>query len=178
MTKPGADRNPADGRVDSRVDAVDARILLELAAHPRASAVAVADATGIARNTAQTRLARLEAGGALGSFERRVEPAALGYPLTAFITALVTQRALDQVARALAAVPEVLAVHGISGSIDLLIHVVARDADDLYRIAGQILAIPGVERTTTGLVMRQLVDYRLTPLLRRMADVDGRPRRV
>lgn len=91
--KPGADRIPADSRVESRVDA---RILLELAAHPRASAVALADATGIARNTAQTRLARLarlEAGGALGSFGRRVEPAAaLGYPLTAFITALVTPR--------------------------------------------------------------------------------------
>jgi len=31
---------------------------------------------------------------------------------------------------------------------------VARDADDLYRIAGQILDLDGVEKTTTGLVMR------------------------
>ena len=46
---------------------------------------------------------------------------------------------------------------------------VATDADDLYRIAGQILAIEGVERTNTALVMRELVDYRLTPLIRRCA---------
>jgi DNA-binding Lrp family transcriptional regulator len=47
-----------------------------------------------------------------------------------------------------------------------MVHVVAADADDLYRIAGQILAIPGVERTNTALVMRELADYRITPLLR------------
>lgn len=106
----------------------------------------------------------------LASFERRVPPAVLGYPLTAFITAAVTQRRLDEVAAALATVPEVLEVHGISGPVDLMIHVVARDADDLYRVAGRILAIPGVERTNTALVMRQLVDYRITPLLRQEAE--------
>jgi DNA-binding Lrp family transcriptional regulator len=47
-----------------------------------------------------------------------------------------------------------------------MVHVVAADADDLYRIARQILAIPGVERTNTALVMRELADYRITPLLR------------
>jgi hypothetical protein len=51
--------------------------------------------------------------------------------------------------------------------------VVAADADDLYRIAGQILAIPGVERTNSALVMRELVSYRIKPLLQRRAQ---RPR--
>jgi DNA-binding Lrp family transcriptional regulator len=151
-----------------RVDATDARILLRLADHPRATTIALADEVGIARNTAHARLARLEQG-ALASFERRISPEALGYPLTAFVTAQVTQRDLADVAAALDAIPEVLEVHGISGSFDLLIHVVAVDADDLYRIAGQILAIPGIERTNTALAMRQLVDYRITPLLRRVA---------
>ncbi|PXY18801.1 Lrp/AsnC family transcriptional regulator [Prauserella muralis] len=151
------------------VDPTDARILLELTEHPRATTLALADRVGISRNTAQARLARMERD-TLASFERRVPPAVLGYPLTAFITAAVTQRRLDEVAAALATVPEVLEVHGISGPVDLMIHVVARDADDLYRVAGRILAIPGVERTNTALVMRQLVDYRITPLLRQEAE--------
>lgn len=150
------------------VDPVDARILLELSAHPRATTVAVADQVGIARNTAQARLTRLERNGALGAFERRISPRSLGYPLKAFITAQVTQRRLDDVATAMAAIPEILEVDGVSGSTDLLIQVVAAHADDLYRIAGQILAIPGVERTSTALVMRQLVGYRITPLLQRL----------
>jgi DNA-binding Lrp family transcriptional regulator len=119
----------------------------------------------------QARLAGLEAGGVLDSFERQVPPATLGYPLTAYITTQVTQRRLDEVADALAAIPEVLQVDGISGPADLLVHVVAADADDLYRIAGQILAIDGVERTSTTLVMRELVAYRITPLLRRRAGL-------
>jgi DNA-binding Lrp family transcriptional regulator len=151
-----------------RVDAVDARILLELSEHPRATTLAIADRVGISRNTAQTRLARLE--DTLDSFERRVTPDSLGYPLTAFITTQVTQRLLDDVASALAAIPEVLQVQGISGPVDLMVHVVARDADDLYRVAGRILAIPGVERTNTALVMRELVSYRMTPLLRQTAE--------
>lgn len=154
---------------DARIDATDARILLELVKHPRASTITVADEAGIARNTAHARLARLERGGALGSFELRVSPESLGYPLTAYVTAQVTQRRLDEVGAALAAVPEVLQVHGVSGQTDLLIHVVATDADDLYRVAGQILAIPGIERTNTALVMRQLVGYRIKPLLDRTA---------
>ena len=109
----------------------------------------------------------------LDSFERQVPPATLGYPLTAYITTQVTQRRLDEVADALAAIPEVLQVDGISGPADLLVHVVAADADDLYRIAGQILAIDGVERTSTTLVMRELVAYRITPLLRRRAGLPG-----
>ena len=158
---------------DERIDAIDARLLLELSRHPRATTIALAEEVGIARNTAQARLARLENNGALGSFERRITPAALGCRLTAFIAAQVMQRELDDVAAALRKIPEVLEVHGTSGQIDLLIPVVAVDADDLYRIAGYILAIPGIERTTTSLVMRQLVEYRVDELLRRVASADG-----
>ncbi|MGJ6968597.1 Lrp/AsnC family transcriptional regulator [Streptosporangium sp. G11] len=158
----------------ARMNSTDARLLLALTAHPRATAVALADQAGLSRNTVQARLAALDRTNAVGSFERRISPAALGYPLTAFVTTRVVQRRLDEVAAALAAIPEVLQVHGLTGESDLLVHVVATDADDLYRIAGQILDNPGVERTNTALVMRQMVEYRITPLLQRAAG--GRPR--
>lgn len=152
-----------------RLDATDARLLLELTARPRATAIALAERTGLSRNTVHARLTALDSGSALGGFDQRVDPAALGYGLTAFVTTRVVQRRLDTVAAALAAVPEVLQVHGLSGETDLLVHVVATDAEDLYRTAGRILSIPGVERTDTALEMRRLVDYRLTPLLERAA---------
>lgn len=150
-----------------RLDATDARLLLALIEDPRATTIALAEHTGLSRNTVQTRLARLEE--RLGSFERRVPPKLLGYPLTAYVTTQVRQRLLDEVAAALAEIPEVLQVQGISGQTDLMVQVVATDADDLYRIAGRILAIDGVERTQTALVMRELVDHRISPLLRQRA---------
>jgi len=155
---------------DGTVDTTDARLLLALAQGPRAPVLALAEQAGISRNTAQARLAALETRGVLHSFERRGVDAALGYPLTAFVMVQVVQRRLDAVAAALDRVPEVVEVLGLSGQIDLLVQVVARDAEDLYRIAGQLLAVDGVERTTTGLVMRRLVEHRVAPLLRRLAD--------
>ena len=152
------------------IDATDARLLLALAESPRATVLALAERTGLSRNTVQARLAALDARGVLTSFERRIDPAALGYPLTAFVTVQVTQRMLAEVAAALREVPEVLEVLGLSGPTDLLVRVVARDADDLYRIAGQLLATDGVERTTTSLAMHTLVDYRVAPLLERITD--------
>jgi DNA-binding Lrp family transcriptional regulator len=152
-----------------RLDQTDARLLLALCDEPRATVLALAERLGLSRNTVQARLARLEQRGALGSFERRIDPAALGYPLAAYITVRVDQRQLAPVAAGLAEIPEVVEVLGLSGEVDLLVRVVAKDADDLYRIAGRILATDGVERTTTALAMRKLVDYRLTPLLDRAA---------
>jgi DNA-binding Lrp family transcriptional regulator len=150
-----------------QLDPTDARLLLALNEVPRATTVALAEQAGLSRNTVQARLARLD--DRLHLHERRVTPKMLGYPLTAYVTTQVQQRLLDEVAAALAGIAEVIQVQGISGQTDLLVQVVAADADDLYRIAGQILAIDGVERTNTALVMRELVDYRLTPLIRRCA---------
>ncbi len=155
-------------RSNETLDGTDARLLLALTEDPRATVLALAERVGLSRNTVQARLARFEERGVLTTFEQRIEPAALGCPLTAFITIRVTQRELDAVGRALTAIPEVLEVFGLSGPTDLLARVVAGDADDLYRIAGQILATPGVERTETALVMRRLVDYRATPLIERL----------
>lgn len=155
--------------IQRHVDAADARILRALNADPRATVVALSDITGLARNTVHARLNRLETEGALQSFERRIDPASLGYPMTAFIFVTVVQRKLAPIAENLKAVPEVLEVYGLSGVTDLLVHIVARDADDLYRIAGRILDIDGVEKTTTGLAMRRLVDYRVAPLLDQIA---------
>ncbi|TCN52317.1 AsnC-like helix-turn-helix protein [Rhodococcus sp. SMB37] len=103
-------------------------------------------------------------------FDRAKILAALGYPLTAFILTSVTQRKLSQITQALDRVPEIVEVHGLSGVADLLIHVVAHDTDDLYRITGRILGIDGVEQTTTSLVMRKLIDFRLSPLLAPLID--------
>nr|EJI97881.1 asnC-family protein transcriptional regulator [Rhodococcus sp. JVH1] len=73
------------------VDSLDARILEALSTDPRATVIALADKTGLSRNTVQARLGKVEKQGVLQSFERRIDPAALGYPLTAFILTNVTQ---------------------------------------------------------------------------------------
>ena len=148
-----------------RADDIDALLLRALIDDPDATNLALSERTGLARNTVRSRLARYDAERSLRSFERRIDPAFLGFPLEAFIMTTVKQRELAAISATLAEIPEVVQVHGLAGVADLLVHVVARDADDLYRIAGRILAIRGVKRTVTGLVMGEFVPHRIAQLI-------------
>lgn len=152
----------------SGYDAVDRALLRALAADPRATVVALADRLGMSRNTVQARMSRLESSGAFLAFDRSIDPTPLGYPLEAFISVHVRQKRLAEVVDEIALIPEVIQAHGLSGPVDLLVRVVGRDAHDLFRIDGEILAIDGVERTETALAMGELIPYRLEPLLDRV----------
>jgi DNA-binding Lrp family transcriptional regulator len=154
------------------VDATDARLLLALAEDPRASVMALSQRLGLARNTVQARLSRLDSNDVLAPLDRRIRPEALGYRLGAYVTVTVVQRSLAEVSDALADIPEVIEVTGLSGVADLLVEVVARDADDLWRITEQLLAIQGVQRIDTAISMRRFVEHRLGPLLERAASTD------
>ena len=153
----------------TRLDRTDARLLLALCDAPRATGVQLASKLNLARNTVHARLTRWDQDKVLAPIDRCVSPRDLGYPLRAFITAVVDQHRLDDVIAALETVSQVTQVTGLSGVADLLIGVVATDADDLYRVAGLVLAVPGVERTTMSVAMHDVVAYRTRPLLEQLA---------
>ena len=152
----------------TRLDRTDARLLLALCDAPRATGVQLATLLNLARNTVQARLSRWDQDKILAPIDRCVSPRDLGYPLQAFITAVVDQHRLDEVIAQLQTIAQVTQVTGISGLADLLIAVVATDADDLYRVAGVVLAVPGVERTTMSVAMHEVVAYRTRPLLEQL----------
>ncbi|AMY24370.1 Lrp/AsnC family transcriptional regulator [Rhodococcoides fascians] len=155
------------------LDKTDARLLLALCAKPRATGVELATTLGLSRNTVQARLGRWDDKGSLTPIDHRIPPKSLGRPLQAFVTAQVNQHTLAAVTEHLRTIPEVLEVFGLSGAADMHIRIAAIDADDLYRIAGLILDIPGVERTNMSIAMSELIQYRTKPLLEQLAD-DGR----
>lgn len=147
------------------IDGTDTRLLIALAKDPRRTVVSLAQKLGLSRNTVQARMAQLERKSVFLSFERRINPAALGYPLMAFISVHVQQRKLQQLASELSEIPEVIEAFGLAGQADLLVRVVSVDAEDLFRINGKILGCSGVERTDTSLAMGELVPFRMEPLL-------------
>ncbi|MCX7523314.1 Lrp/AsnC family transcriptional regulator [Microbacterium sp. STN6] len=147
------------------LDGTDRRILLALEDDPRIPVVLLAQHLGLARGTVQARLEKLAAAGVLLPNSVRVPPELLGRPLRAIITAELDQMEFTGAMRALALIPEVLECAAISGQSDLFLQVVARDPDDMYRVSQEILACPGIRRTSTSLVMRDLIPFRTTALL-------------
>jgi DNA-binding Lrp family transcriptional regulator len=159
-------------------DGVDLALLRALAEDPRGSYVALADRLGLSRNTVQARVTQLEAEGAFLSFDRRIGTPGLGYPLTAYITVTVRQRELARIVERIAEIPEVVQAHGLSGEADLILLVMCRDTDDLFRVDALLIAIEGVERTETAMSMGELIPYRLQPLIEKAATAKSRGRRA
>ncbi|MGP3534904.1 Lrp/AsnC family transcriptional regulator [Microbacterium sp. RD1] len=149
----------------SRLDSVDLDLLRALADDPRATVVALADRLGMSRNTVQARMARLERSDVLLSYERALSPAALGFPIEAFVHVTVRQADLPRIRTDLEQIPEIVQAHGMSGTIDLVVRVACRDTRHLFDVDARILAVDGVERTETSLVMREMIPYRVGPLM-------------
>lgn len=147
------------------LDHVDLELLAVLSADPRATVVALAEKLGLSRNTVQARMARLDKSGVFLSYERAISTQSLGFPIEAFISVMVRQAELPRIAVELARVPEVVQVHGLSGQVDLLVRVACRDTQHLFDTDARILAIEGIERTETSLVMGEVIAHRVRPLL-------------
>jgi DNA-binding Lrp family transcriptional regulator len=152
----------------ARIDALDARIILALDEDPDATILALSRALGIARNTVHARLRRLAADGALKPFSQRVDLAALGYELAAFLSLSVSQTD-PGIVQGLLDLPEVISAHYTTGDADLLVQVVAKNTRDLYRITASILAIEGVNRTSTAVSLVEPIPHRPHALLRAAA---------
>ncbi|GGF12499.1 Lrp/AsnC family transcriptional regulator [Subtercola lobariae] len=147
------------------LDPTDRRILRALDDDSRAPVLLLAQRLGLARGTVQARLERMGRADVLRAHSVRVEPRPLGFNLRAFVTAEVDQETFDQTIEALAGIREVIECSAIAGADDIICQVVARDADDLYSVGQQILRCAGIRRTSTSIVLRQLMPYRTAQLL-------------
>jgi DNA-binding Lrp family transcriptional regulator len=150
-----------------QVDHLDVALIELLTAEPRVGVLEASRRLRVARGTVQARLERLQERGVITGYGPEVDPAALGYEVTAFITLEIRQAGgHDPVAERLAAIPEVLEVHTITGAGDMLCRVVARSNADLQRVLDAIVSTEGVVRSATLISLAAQVRYRILPLVR------------
>jgi DNA-binding Lrp family transcriptional regulator len=148
------------------IDALDAQLISLFSAEPRLGVLEASRTLGVARGTVQARLDRLVRDGVIRDFAPTIDSVALGFPVTAFVTAEVAQGSRDgQMIDSLAAIPEVLEVHTITGQGDLLIRVVARSNQDLQRLLDQLGQDASILRTSTVIVLETRIEHRLLPLV-------------
>jgi len=166
------------------VDELDARILRLLTDEPRVGILQASRRLGVARGTVQARLDKLTASGVVRSLAPSIDPAALGYRVTAFATLEIRQGGRESVAEHLGRIPEVLEVHTITGPGDLLCRIVSRDNDDLQRVIDDLVSDADIVRTSTLIALSTVVAPRVLPLVAAAASsqdghppTDGRDRR-
>jgi DNA-binding Lrp family transcriptional regulator len=135
------------------MDDLDRRLLTALATATRPGVLELSRRLGVARGTVQARLDRLQVAGALSGFGPYLDLKALGFTVLAFTTLEIAQGQEGVVIEALARIPEVLEVHKTTGPGDLLCRVVARTNEHLHDVLEEVLATPGITRTTTALAL-------------------------
>jgi DNA-binding Lrp family transcriptional regulator len=147
------------------MDELDARILRLFVDEPRVGVLEASRRLGVARGTVQARLDKLTTSGVIRSLAPSIDPAALGYRVTAFATLEIRQGGRGSVAAHLARIPEVLEVHTITGQGDLLCRIVARDNDDLQRVIDDLVGDADIVRTSTLIALSTVVEPRVLPLV-------------
>ena len=167
--------SPADPSARAAVDALDCRILLLLLTEPGIGVLGASRRLGVARGTVQARLDRLQRTGVLRSMAPDVDPAAIGYPVTAFCTLEIRQGrgGHSPVVDHLAAIPEVLEAHTITGSGDVLIRIVGRDNADLQRVIDRVVDDAHVTRASTVISLATRLDHRTIPLVEHLLDTSS-----
>lgn len=152
------------------MDVIDSRLLDLFAQEPRIGVLEASRRLGVARGTVQARLDKLAASGVVTGWGPDLSPEALGFPVMAFLTLEIRQGAgHEAVAAHLAAIPEVLEACTITGAGDMWARVVARTNADLQRVIDQVLAEPGIERSTTVIALAAQIGHRVLPLARAAA---------
>ncbi|MUL80366.1 MULTISPECIES: Lrp/AsnC family transcriptional regulator [unclassified Mycolicibacterium] len=156
---PGRAARPSkDVRPD--LDDVDRRILLALHSDARLSNSALADAVGIAASTCHGRVRRLQEIGVIRGFYTDLDPAALGLSLQAMISVSLQSSARGKIRNFTAHIrklPQVMDVYFLAGGDDFILHVAARDTDDLRAFVVENLnADADVAGTQTSLIFEHL----------------------
>ncbi|GAA2519400.1 Lrp/AsnC family transcriptional regulator [Pilimelia columellifera] len=152
------------------IDHLDAELVGLLTEEPRMGVLELSRRLGVARGTAQARLDKLQARGVVRGFAPQIDPAALGFAVTAFVTLEIRQRYGHRlVADHLREIPEVLEAHTISGAGDLLCRIVARSNSDLQRVIDQVVGYEGITRASTFIALAERIPFRTLPLVRSAA---------
>jgi DNA-binding Lrp family transcriptional regulator len=150
------------------VDDTDRKILAELQEDGRLTITELADRVRLTPAPCHRRLRELERNGVITGYRAVLDPAAVGLGFEALVSVTMDREDAETIAAfeaALAAVPEIRHAERLFGDPDYLLRVVATDLNDYATLRDQKLAtLPGVQRITSTIVMKRIVDNRPLPL--------------
>jgi DNA-binding Lrp family transcriptional regulator len=155
------------GRLNA-MDAIDRKILAELQGDGRLTVTELAAKVGLSLSPCHRRLRELERGGVITGYRARVDPEAVGLSFEALVFVTMRQEDRDTLLgfeAAVARIPNVVQAQRLFGDPDYLLRVVTADLKAYAMLEDETLAaLPGVQRLTSTLVMKRVVDDRPLPI--------------
>jgi Lrp/AsnC family leucine-responsive transcriptional regulator len=154
---PSNHRQSGDFGGGSILDSTNRRLLAELQANARVTQAELARRVGLSSPAVAERLQRLEQQGVIRGYRAEIDPAAVGFSLSAIVRVRPAPRQLHKVAELARSLPEIVQCDRITGEDCYLIRAHVRDVRHLEELIDQ-LAPYG--QTTTSIVQSSPVPAR------------------
>lgn len=131
----------------------DQQLLGALRGNARATTTELAKTLGVSRSTVQKRLERLQDEGVIAGYTVQLTSEFLDQEIKAHVTITVKPRATDNIIKTMGQLDAVRAVYSVSGPYDLIVEVAALSVTELDAVIDRIIAIEGVERTVSAVIL-------------------------
>ena len=152
------------------MDAIDRKILAELQTEGRLTVTELADRVALTPAPCHRRLRELERTGAIRGYRAVIDPAAIGLGFEVLVQVTMEREDAATITRfesALAEIQEVYQAERLFGDPDYLLRVATADLHAYQALRDDKLAtLPGVQRLTSTIVMKRVVDNRPFPVRR------------
>ena len=140
------------------MDKYDTRILSVLQQDGRISWAKLAERINLSPSACQRRVETLVDQGVIESFTISLNEVALGHNVKAFVAVNMDRQSpglAEAFRRRVREHPQVQACHMLSGSIDFMLEVVAKDLDSFGQfIDGELLSMPAVKDASSSIVLK------------------------
>lgn len=143
------------------MDSKDWEILRALQRDGRATAAQISERIHLSPSSVSRRITRLEEEGVVTGYRAEIDQQKVGYELTVMVEISLDSQSDEAFSAFEAAVAKVPAVHScylMSGEMDYLLRVVARNIEDFERIHRRVLSsLPHVNRMHSAFTLRAVV---------------------
>jgi Lrp/AsnC family leucine-responsive transcriptional regulator len=166
------------GSMALELDEVDLQLLSELQADADRTNVELSRLVGLSPAATLNRVRRLKESGVIRVVSARLDPAAVGFPLQMYVGATLGRhdpRATRLFEEHVRAQPQIIAADNVTGEMDYLLTVVARNVAELQQVLAS-LAARGGQRLVTYLRLEEIKPPSRLPLLPAAAAAPPEPR--
>ena len=136
-----------DLQIEKLLDRIGLRILAVLQENARMPLSRIGEKVGLSAPAVAERVKKLEEAGIIIGYHARIDPAAMGRSMSAFIHLTTDARHYPAVKSLAADLPQISSCHHISGEASFILHVRVDDLPALESVVGRLSPF-GQTRTT------------------------------
>lgn len=142
----------------SKIDDIDRKIIAILQTNGRLSNIEIADKVALSHSSCSRRITRLEKEGVILGYRALIDRHKLGLSVRAYCGVIRDSgTGWDELAQSLSSIDGVISVFAVSGDVDLMLEIVARDMQHYSHVVLRDVAnTVGVSATRSSFVLEEL----------------------